>query len=75
MHNQFYGSPFHGFQNLVFCITENIHETEVLLTLVEKNLLQISDITCNLPKTGEVIIITLRDKKFNCISYKTIYGY
>ena len=22
--------PYHGFQNLVFCITENVHQTEVL---------------------------------------------
>ena len=42
----------------------------MLLTLVEKNLLQVSDISCNLPKTGEVIVILLRDKNLIALVIK-----
>ena len=62
--------PYLNFNNLIFCITQDIYPTEVLKNLVERRYLSYSDLKKQKPQVGEVTVIPYRNKKLIALTIK-----
>ena len=62
--------PYDEFKNLVFCVTEDVHASEVMLTLEEKCFLDRKEILENKPQIGEVIVIA-KNRHFIAVVIKS----
>ena len=64
------GHPYLGFKNLIFCITADVHPTDVLMTLAERQYIDVINLKKQKPQVGEVIIIENKNRKLIALTIK-----